>query len=269
MSGGFSIGPLFVPYALLLVMVVAAATLQVGRLAGRRLGVDVEPSLWRTLLVGLALARLGYVWEFHAAYFATPLSIVDIRDGGWSQEAGFVGAWLFVLRRAFTQPHLKTGLFWSMGAATTLWFAGEIVVAMQAPAVTPLPVMAFDSLDGTPVALNTFAGKPTVVNLWATWCPPCSREMPLLQQAQSRQPTINFVFLNQGESPEQVKAWLARTALPLRNVLLDPRMKAGAVFSQKAFPTTLFFDAHGQLVATRLGELSLATLTDKLAAASR
>jgi len=53
-------------------------------------------------------------------------------------------------------------------------------------AAKPTGPVAFDGLHGAPAAPNAFAGKPTVVNHWATWCPPCSREMPLLKQAQSR-----------------------------------------------------------------------------------
>ena len=66
---------------------------------GRQAGIDVETVLWTTLLVGLVVARLGFVWEFRSAYFGSPLEILDVRDGGWSPTAGFVGAWLFALSR--------------------------------------------------------------------------------------------------------------------------------------------------------------------------
>ena len=47
--------------------------------------------------VGVVVARLAFVWEFRSAYLASPLDMLDIRDGGWSATAGFVGAWLFAL----------------------------------------------------------------------------------------------------------------------------------------------------------------------------
>ena len=68
------------------------------------------------------------------------------------------------------------------------------------------------------------------------------------------------------ESAERVGAWLQARKLPMRNVLLDENRQAGAAFKQRALPTTLFFDAKGQLVSTRVGELSSATLTERLQA---
>lgn len=131
-----------------------------------------------------------------------------------------------------------------------------------------LPALDFRSLQGETVPLIAFKGKPTVVNLWATWCPPCVREMPVLQQAQVDRPGVNFVFLNQGESPAKVDAWLQARNMVLDNVLLDEARTAGAAFKQSALPMTLFFDADGQLITTRVGELSQATLAERLAARS-
>jgi thiol-disulfide isomerase/thioredoxin len=114
------------------------------------------------------------------------------------------------------------------------------------------------------VRLDGFAGRPTVVNLWATWCPPCVREMPVLQQAQRAHSDVHFVFVNQGEPAERVRSWLSGRGLELRNVLIDGRGQAGAAFDQQGLPTTLFFDAEGRLVGRRIGELSSATLGEKL-----
>lgn len=75
---------------------------------------------------------------------------------------------------------------------------------------------------------------------------------------------MNFVFVNQGEPADAVRAWLQSRKLPMRNVLLDGNRQAGAAFKQRALPTTLFFDAQGRLVGTRIGELSAATLNDRL-----
>jgi hypothetical protein len=88
--------------------------------------------------------------------------------------------------------------------------------------------------------------------------------MPMLQIAQSEDPGTNFVFLNQGESADRVNQFLARHGLTLRNVLLDAKGEVGAKFGQNAFPTTLFFDAQGKLVSSRIGELSRATLLQRL-----
>lgn len=85
-----------------------------------------------------------------------------------------------------------------------------------------------------------------------------------MHQAQASRPAINFVFINAGESPQRVQGWLQSHKLPLKNVLLDARMQAAAQFKAPGFPTTLFFDAKGELVSVRMGELSAATLSERL-----
>jgi thiol-disulfide isomerase/thioredoxin len=143
---------------------------------------------------------------------------------------------------------------------------GGIATILFKPPPVPLPSLTLQSLDGRAVRLADFVGKPTVINLWASWCPPCRREMPAMQQAQAANPEVNFVFVNQGEEPPAVVEYLSRQRLVLRNVLLDPQGSTGAALDTGALPTTLFFDANGLLVSIRLGELSSATLNQRLAA---
>ena len=88
--------------------------------------------------------------------------------------------------------------------------------------------------------------------------------MPVLHDAQVERQDIHFVFLNQGEDPVSVSRWLQAQALPLQNVLIDEPRQASATFKQQGYPTTLFFDANGSLVSRRIGELSSATLAQKL-----
>jgi hypothetical protein len=90
--------------------------------------------------------------------------------------------------------------------------------------------------------------------------------MPLLQQAQAAHPGVNFVFVNQGESRDEVLRYLQGAGLTLGHVLLDARRATGAAFQESALPTTLFFDAQGRLNATRIGALSEATLAQRLQA---
>lgn len=264
MNGALAIGPLAVPYALVLVVVMGAASLVIAKRIGARLGVDVEPVLSRIFLVGIVVARLGFVYEFRSAYLDAPLTILDIRDGGWSPVAGFIGAWLYALSHTVRHPSTRKPLHWALWTASALWMAGSVGLAMVPTGHQKMPRLALNSLEGAAVDLSSFEGKPTVVNLWATWCPPCVREMPVLQKAQAANPAVNFVFVNQGEAPQQVASWLSERQLPLHNVVLDASRKLGAALGHSAYPTTLFFDARGTLVATRIGELSAATLSEKL-----
>ncbi len=269
MNNAIVLGPFVLPYSLLLSFVAVASTLYVGKRSGRKAGVDVESVLWHALLVGLVVARLAFVWEFRSAYFASPQDVLDIRDGGWSPTAGFVGAWLFAVSRQGQLPAAKKALRAALLTGTVLWAAGAAVLSVRPDTGQELPALSFTSLEGQSVTLAAFKGKPIVVNLWATWCPPCVREMPMLHQAQLDRPSVNFVFLNQGEAADKVGGWLQARKLPMRNVLIDANKQAGAAFKQRALPTTLFFDADGRLVSMRVGELSAATLTEKLQALTR
>ena len=264
MNNAMVVGPLVLPYSLLLAFAAVASALYVGKRSGRKAGIDVESAVWRTLLVGLVVARLAFVWEFRSAYLASPLDVLDIRDGGWSPTAGFVGAWFFALSRQGQLPAAKKALRAALLTGTVLWGVGAAVLSVRPDTGQELPALSFKSLDGQPIVLAEFKGKPIVVNLWATWCPPCVREMPMLHQAQIDRPGVNFVFLNQGEAADAVAAWLQARKLPMRNVLMDGNRQAGAAFKQRALPTTLFFDAKGRLVSTRVGELSAATLSERL-----
>ena len=264
MNAAIALGPLLIPVALLVVLASAGVALAVGKWLSKDAAAEVDRVLWQALLAGLLLARLSFVYEYRALYLSSPLSILDVRDGGWNPSAGLIGAWLVLLYRGHGAPKLRRPLRWAASAGTALFLVGTALLAVQPASRQPLPPLAFMSLDGEPLRLDSFKGRPTVVNLWATWCPPCVREMPVLQQAQARRPDVHFVFLNQGETPADVARWLASRELVLRNVLVDPKRQASATFHQMGYPTTLFFDAEGRLVSTRLGELSAATLGERL-----
>jgi thiol-disulfide isomerase/thioredoxin len=259
LSGAWQLGPLLLPFTLLLVFASAGSTLALGKWLSKS-SAELDSALWHALLVGVVLARLAFVYEYRSLYLASPLTILDIRDGGWNPQLGLIGAWMFALYRERRTPIIRKPLRWALTLGTAIFFVGTAVLALQGGSGEKLPELAFASLEGKTVHLKEFEGKPTVVNLWATWCPPCVREMPVLHEAQGQHQEVNFVFLNQGEEPRRVAGWLESQRLPLRNVLLDPQRQASAAFQQKGYPTTLFFNAKGELMSSRIGELSPATL---------
>ena len=261
------LGPLALPLPPLVLAVAACLALAVGLRLGRRAGVDVEPALWRMFLLGLLASRLGFVWEWKAAYFHEPWNLLDIRDGGWEPVAGFAAACLYGLVLQQRQPMWRKPLMASMIALLVCWTAGEIAIAtMTGGERRPMPALSLPALEGGSVEMAGFAGKPSVLNLWATWCPPCRREMPMLQQAQAAHPQLNFIFVNQGETREVIVRYLQGQGIVLRNVLIDERKAIGAAFNEQALPTTLFFDVQGSLVSIRVGALSEATLGERLGA---
>ena len=237
----------------------------VGRRSGLRSGVDATTWLWRTVLVGLLAARLAYVWQWHEAYLRDPLGMLDVRDGGWDIAIGAAAAFVYASTLVRRRPQAKRPLMAAGIVAATIGVIGTVVLAFWPGQQTlRIPVLELQALDGRSVALRQFPDGPMVVNLWATWCGPCRREMPVLEQAQASHPGVRFVFLNQGETAAQVERFLHAGNLVLDNVLLDPRQEAGKAFGRVALPTTLFFDSNGRLVSSRVGELSEATLEQRL-----
>jgi thiol-disulfide isomerase/thioredoxin len=267
MNQTVAIGPLTFSAVLLLGLLGAVLGMVAAAWAGREQKVDVEPLLFRAAVVGFLAARLGFVLQFRELYFAAPLSVIDIRDGGWMPVAGFAAAALFLVAAAFRRAAMRKPLAVAVGTAATVWVMGAAALAsLPSEGGGRLPALALEDLQGRQVALSAFHGKPTVVNLWATWCPPCRRELPALREAQAQRADVNFVFLDQGESPDKVRRFLAAQDLPLANVLLDLHGKAGEQLGTRALPTTFFFDAQGRLADVRVGELSPATLAQRLGA---
>ena len=265
MNQALQIGPLSLPYSVLLTLVAVVLGGFVANRLARAVDIDVEPTLTYMLLVGLVASRLAFVLQWREQYFDQPLSILNIRDGGWEPAAGVAVALLFGLQRARRRAGLRKPVLAAAVTTGAVLLLGGIVTLLMTPATVLLPPLTLSSLEGRPVSLVDFAGKPTVVNLWASWCPPCRREMPALQRAQAANPDVHVVFVNQGEEPGVIAAYLDRNGLSLGNVLVDPQSRVGAALGYGALPTTLFFDAQGRLAGTRIGELSQATLTQRLA----
>jgi thiol-disulfide isomerase/thioredoxin len=116
------------------------------------------------------------------------------------------------------------------------------------------------SLEGEPLSLSDFDGLPLLVNLWATWCPPCLAEMPLIQDyADQYQDQLVVLAINAGEDEAVVRDFVMQQNLKLTFVL-DPTNSAAKYFRVYGFPTTLFFDEDGVLQSTHIGELNDALL---------
>jgi thiol-disulfide isomerase/thioredoxin len=264
MSPSFQIGPLAFPSTFLVLLAGIGLGAGAAKLLGRNSGLLLRPLLWQLLIVGIVVARLAYIWPYRAAYLSNPLDIINLRDGGWDVQTGIIAAWLVGIVKTRPQVALRKPVIAALATTSVVWAAGAFALAMGNHAVL-LPSASVSDFEGGNATLAAFKGKPIVVNLWATWCPPCRREMPVLQKAQAAHPDVHFVFLNQGESNAQVQQFLSAQGIELRNVLLDQKGQVGSELGNGALPTTLFFDAEGRKVATHLGELSTASLAGQLA----
>jgi len=264
------LGPLYIPIAVALSLAAVLAATLVAEWFQRRRGIDPGTTLWRMIAAGFISARLAFVLKHHAIYLAAPLSVFDIRDGGFASVAGLIAACVVGAELTRRQAALRRPVLACMLAGCAVWFGGTLLNQALTPAHTPMPDVMVRRLDGREVALRSFASRPVVLNLWATWCPPCRREMPALMAAQANHPEIAFVLVNQGESAATVAAYFERERLPLQaqssTIVLDPGSQVAARLGAAGMPTTLFYDVAGRLRTRHVGELSPATLDDKLAA---
>ncbi|MFT3803628.1 MAG: TlpA disulfide reductase family protein [Burkholderiaceae bacterium] len=259
--GPFPIGVVIVAAALLLGWVtarmIAARQPEVSAKAAG--GMLVDAAFW-----GLVAARLGYVAQWSNEYLAAPTSVIAIGDGGFSWPVGVVAAIALVGWRTRSARALRRPVLTGIAVGVLGWLVAGGVLDVLQRSVPSLPDVQLSTIDGRPVDLNAYAGRPVVLNLWASWCPPCRREMPVFEQAQADFPDVAFVMVNQGESPRQASAFLAREGLTFKDALLDPSSKTQHALGAQGLPTTLFFDAEGRLIDAHLGELSRARLKQTL-----
>jgi len=260
-----ALGPAVISLPRLFLLLAVVAILLTGSRWEKRLGVSLEKPLWLSLLAGLLAARLGYVVGHLADFRDAPWEALYFWQDGYLPWVGAlvtasVAGW-FVLRGKYAAKPLFVPLLIGL----VIWSGGNWVYhALRQATSKPLPALVLSDLQGRPVQLDDFRGKPVVLNLWASWCPPCRREMPVLERGQQESPDVHFVFVNQGEGPNAVRSYLAAEQLTLDNVLLDLGEETGRYFRAPGLPTTLFFDADGMLTDTHIGELSRARLGDYL-----
>jgi len=120
------------------------------------------------------------------------------------------------------------------------------------PALPPLPAPAVSFVDliGNTVSLSEFTGKIVLVNLWATWCEPCLREMPSLERLQLRlgeKITVVAVSEDRGGG-KTVEPFIDKLELKSIKTYLDPKSTAERAFKVQGLPTTFLIDRKGRVL---------------------
>lgn len=163
---------------------------------------------------------------------------------------------------------LSVVLVAALGAVTFLGAAAAQQVGR------PLPPFELRDQHGTQVTDDDLLGRPWLLNVWASWCPPCRAELPLIARAadELRDQGLGLLLLNAGETASVAAGFLEAEGLPLRT-LVDPdqnerglertndtlrRLRTGGL------PTTYFVGPDGTLLATFVGELTPEALAERL-----
>ena len=118
------------------------------------------------------------------------------------------------------------------------------------------PDFSLMNLDGDTVSLEQLRGRHIMLNFWATWCAPCIKEMPSLQQLQEhfkdRQFQVVAISVDQ-DSDAAVAAFVEKLNLSFQ-ILLDPATRVSGQYGANALPSTFILNPRGQVIAAAKGE---------------
>jgi len=281
-----SLGPILIPVSILgLVTSYIAMTWFLGRIAPR-LGFD---PLWtkrvieKSFLVGIIAARLGFAASNWNSYLNEPWTVLFFWQPGYSVGVGITVAIAF---SAFCIQRLK-GLWHrsSISILTSGILTGVIVfstivglawILSDQTTIRPgttISDFTLQDLDGKAVRWSDLGGSGTILNFWATWCPPCLREMPLLDLAyQTYQPQgLNVIGISVGESEETVRNYIDSTGItyPIwvngNQNTEDQTREIFNLYAGVGLPTTIFADPQGVIRKLYVGELSRGFIDSEVA----
>jgi thiol-disulfide isomerase/thioredoxin len=122
------------------------------------------------------------------------------------------------------------------------------------------PPAIFANPDGGDISLAKFRGVPVLVNLWATWCAPCVKELPTLDKlaaSHRNDGALGVVAVSQDSGPQtSVKAFLTNLKVSDLGAYHDPKMAlSGALGPDTVLPTSILYDANGKEVWRYVGDL--------------
>jgi len=120
----------------------------------------------------------------------------------------------------------------------------------------PVPAFGFTDAGGAPLSLDSFKGRTVLLNIWATWCAPCRKEMPSLDRLQAAMggPDFQVVALSidrGGVAP--VRVFFGEVGLTRLGIYLDPPSASTRAFNVVGIPTTLLIDGEGREIGRATG----------------
>jgi thiol-disulfide isomerase/thioredoxin len=184
-----------------------------------------------------------------------PLAIGTVLIGA---VLGWTGIWISGLRGTQGDPACRGAVDIARKIAPLAH--GEVAALTTATTPLRLPDLAFEDADGKPKKLSDWRGKTVLVNLWATWCVPCRKEMPALEGLQTKLEGPNFevVAINiDTRDPEKPKNFLKEANLTRLGFFNDEKAKVfqdlKSIGRALGMPTSVLVDSQGCEIATIAG----------------
>ena len=247
----------------------------------------VATSEWAFWL-GLVGARLGFILQNWRAYQDTPWTTFYLWQPGYSLVFGAIvsGSYLLVRvwQRAEGENFAYLRVFASGFGVAALLIAGLMLSTRLDFGSKSLrrgdlvPNFRLQDVSGQPVELADLEGKAIVLNFWATWCPPCRREMPMLDTMNKAYADKGAVIvgIDVGESSQVVGRYISEVGVsypiwvdgfPSKD--FDGTQALHRQFGGLGLPTTVFIDPGGIIRSFQVGELSAGIVQSKIEAMLR
>lgn len=141
-------------------------------------------------------------------------------------------------------------LIWAAEDGTQISEPTKLGEFVQSSPPFPAPAVSLTDAAGSTVPLSDFRGKLVVLNLWATWCGPCLREMPSLERLQSRfgdRAVVLAISEDRGGS-KAVEPFIAKLGLKAVKIYVDPNSEVGRTFDVQGLPTSFVIDRDGKVL---------------------
>lgn len=250
-----AIGPfVFAPDRFAAILAIAAFLL-LSEILARKIDRRFSSWAWGATVAFIVGARAGHVIQHGANFLAEPLRAFYIWQGGFTIEAGIVLALAYTLVRF--RRELRLALWAALPAVAAAYVAFFVLQLTAGTPATPLPSGdTFRTLAGASFQPAALEGEPLVINLWASWCPPCRREMPMMADVAAKTDEARLVFVNQGEGVDVVRRYLDAENLELDHVVLDALGEFARHYSVPGLPATFFIGRDGMLQSVHMGEIS-------------
>ena len=149
----------------------------------------------------------------------------------------------------------------------TLPSTDQAEVRQSAPSKVdfPAPDIQVQDISGYPVSLSDYRGQVVLVNNWATWCPPCRQEMPILDEYFRDHNHQDFVIvaIDAGEPAEMVEGFVKRFGLSFP-VWIDPSSSALNSFRNNYLPSSYLIDQDGQVIMVWSGAVTSTSLEENI-----